>query len=243
MRLQDNSTGFIFIPLMSSPNNIFVIVPAYNESTTIGPVVQELLSFGYTPVVVDDGSSDNVEAALKGMTVYLLRHPVNLGQGAALQTGILYACSKGASHIITFDADGQHDVNDIKKLIEALTRNDLDIVLGSRFLKGSEHNMPARRKWLLQLARYFNYLFTGLLLSDAHNGLRALTCKAASSLRITENRMAHATQLLGEIKRKRLKYGEVPVTIHYTDYSRKKGQKSWSSFRIIFDILLNKIFK
>jgi len=225
------------------PKKVFVVVPAFNEDRVIRQVVTGVTNLNYTVVVVDDGSDRPVLSQLAGLPVHILRHPVNLGQGAALQTGIEYALSKNADHIISFDADGQHQTADIPKLLAPLVSNETDIALGSRFISGAKHNMPAGRKIVLQIGRWINYLLTGLLLSDAHNGLRAMNRKAASLVQITENRMAHATELLTQIKKNKLRYKEIPVTIVYTEYSQKKGQTAWSSFRIFFDLLLNKIFR
>lgn len=222
---------------------VFVVIPAFNESTTLQIVVQQLLAYGYAPVVVDDGSGKTLQPYVPTDKVFFLRHRVNLGQGAALQTGINFAISKNAAYIVTFDADGQHDASNINLLLETLIEQKADIVLGSRFMTGSIHNMPAKRKRLLQLGRYINYFFSGLLLSDAHNGLRIMTSAAAKKIRLRENRMAHATEILSEIKKHNLKYIEAPATVLYTDYSRQKGQTIWSSFRIFFDILLNKVFR
>ena len=223
--------------------DIFVIIPAYNENAIIKTVINNLLPFQYTVVVIDDGSSESLLPILQNSSVYYIRHKVNLGQGASLQTGIDFAVSKKAAYIITFDADGQHLASDIEKLLQPLINNKADIVSGSRFLEGASHNMSFMRKVLLQLARYINFLFTGLLLTDAHNGLRAMTAAAAQKIRLTENGMAHATEILHQIKKRKLRYKEVPVHIQYTEYSRKKGQTLSSGFRIFFDLLLNKIFK
>lgn len=223
--------------------NVFIIIPAYNENAIIRSVVLQLLPYKYRLVVVDDGSSVSLYGALKKMPVYFLRHPTNLGQGAALQTGIEFALSKQAEYIITFDADGQHDPDDISKLIQTLVTRNLDMVLGSRFMRGSIHNMTIKRKTLLYVARHLNHFFTGLLLTDAHNGLRAMTNTAAQAIQVTENRMAHATEILSQIKKNKLRYAEVPVTVRYTAYSRQKGQTTWDSFRIFFDLLLNKFFR
>ena len=178
-----------------------------------------------------------------GLPVYYIRHLSNLGQGAAIRTGMELALKKKAAYIVTFDADGQHEAGDIEKLLQTLLHEKADIVSGSRFMEGSSHNMATKRKLLLQIARYVNFIFTGLLLTDAHNGLRALTREAAQKIKISENGMAHATELLRQIKKRNLRYCEVPVTIHYTEYSKKKGQTLASSFRIFFDLLLNKLFK
>jgi glycosyltransferase involved in cell wall biosynthesis len=231
---------------MSIPGNnenIYVVIPSYNEQTVIRPVVEGLLSYGYEVIVVDDGSEAPAAKVLAGLPVYSLQHEVNLGQGAAIQTGIEFALSMDANYVITFDADGQHHAENIEELLQPLREDRCDIVLGSRFLEGSVHNMPAKRKLLLQFGRRLNYLFTGLFLTDAHNGLRAMNRKAATAIRITENRMAHATEILSLIRKNRLRYLELPVKVTYSEYSKKKGQALGSSFRIVFDLLLNKLFR
>ena len=244
--MRGNSEGIIFTPFMSNqinPKDVYVVIPAYNENAVIQAVVQQLLTLNYNIVVVDDGSAKSLYPLLNRMTVYYIRHKINLGQGAALQTGMDFALSKQAKYIVTFDADGQHQPKDIDRLLQILTDNKADIVSGSRFLEGASHNMPVKRKFLLQIARYINFAFTGLLLTDAHNGLRAMTKEAAMKILLQENGMAHATEILHQIKKKKLKHKEVPVTVLYSDYSAKKGQTLISSFRIFFDLLLNKIFK
>lgn len=228
--------------LPGNPKEVFVIIPAYNEHEVIQQVLQELLPFQYSIVVVDDGSSADLQELLAGLPVFVLRHRVNLGQGAALQTGIEFALSKKAAYIVSFDADGQHRPEEIEQLLAPIRAGGTDITMGSRFLSKSS-NIPRGRRILLKTARFINYLFTGLLLTDAHNGLRAMNSSAASKIRIRQAGMAHATEIIAEIRKKHLRYQEIPVTIHYTDYSRKKGQTVWGSFRIFFDILLNKIFK
>ena len=242
----ENLQDFIFTQPMLlhiNPKDVFVVIPAYNENTIIRSVIQELLPCHYNIIVVDDGSVKTIFPLLYKMPVYFIRHKVNLGQGASLQTGIEFALTKQAKYIVTFDADGQHQVSDIEKILKVLVSEKVDIVSGSRFMDGSSHNMSFMRKALLQIARYINFLFTGLLLTDAHNGLRAITAEAANKIKITENGMAHASEILYQIKKRKLRYREVPVTIHYTAYSRQKGQTLASSFRIFFDLLLNKIFK
>lgn len=238
-------TATHFIQFMSprvNPSSIFVIIPAYNEGAVIRSVVDKLVAYHYSIVIVDDGSARSLYPFVEEAPVYFLRHPVNLGQGAALQTGIEFALSEGAEYIVTFDGDGQHEASDISKFIDVLETDKADIVLGSRFMSAAAHNMTRRRRTTLQIARYINYLFTGLLLSDAHNGLRALNRKAAETIRIHENRMAHATEILAQVKHQRLRYTELPVQVYYTAYSRGKGQTVWSSFRILFDLLLAKLF-
>ena len=221
---------------------IFVVVPAFNEQTVIRDVVSEIVAIGYTVVVVDDGSKTSPAPYLKDLPCYFLLHEINLGQGAALQTGIEFAREHNARYIITFDGDGQHNANDIEKLLTPLQTNEADFTLGSRFLKGAAQNMTGARKQTLQIAKLINYIFTGMRLTDAYNGMRALNPKAAALVKISENGMAHATELLTFIKKNKLRFQEVPVNIRYTEYSKNKGLTVWNGFRIFFDILLNKIF-
>jgi glycosyltransferase involved in cell wall biosynthesis len=223
--------------------DIFVIIPAYNEEAAIEQVVRDLLPMGYSLVVVDDASTDSTGRVAKGLPVHYLRHRINFGQGAALQTGITYALRMGARLLVTFDADGQHSPEDIPAMINYLETARLDVVFGSRFLSLKPSALPAARKFLLRLARYLNFLVTGILLSDAHNGLRVFSRKAGSKIDILESRMAHATELLITVKRNKFDYGEAPVHIRYTDYSKSKGQKNSHSFKVLQDIILYKIFK
>jgi glycosyltransferase involved in cell wall biosynthesis len=224
-------------------STVFVIIPAYNENVVLRTVIEELIALHMNIIVVDDGSAEHLYSLLNQLPVYVLRHRINLGQGAAIQTGIEFALSKKADIIVTFDADGQHTAGDIEKMVNKISEGSADIVFGSRFMKGAKHNMPASRRFLLQMARYLNYFFTGILLTDAHNGLRAMNRKTASLLKLKENRMAHATELVLKVKKNKLWYTEMPVSIQYTQYSLAKGQSAKNSFRILLDLLLNKLFK
>lgn len=221
---------------------IFVIIPAYNENEVLRMTIEEFSTFNYTIIVVDDGSYISQASFLTGLPVTILRHKINLGQGASLQTGNEYALKQGADFIVHFDADGQHSVHDIQDLLAPLFTNKFDIALGSRFLSTS-NKIPLGKKILLKSARYINFLFSGILLSDAHNGLRAMTAAAISKIRIKENRMAHASEILLAITKNKLRYLEIPVTVKYTAYSKEKGQSAFNSIRIFFDLLLHKLFE
>lgn len=222
---------------------IFVVIPAYNEHEVLDEVVQKVRASGnYQVVVVDDGSEPRINPIKLSKECHLLRHTLNLGQGAALQTGIRYALNQGANLIVTFDADGQHDAADIAKLVLPIQSGECDIVLGSRFLGRATH-IPLPRHLLIQAARVVHFVLTGLWMTDAHNGMRALSGSAATKIQITENRMAHATEILLEIRKHRLSWREVPVSVVYTPYSMQKGQSSSNAIRVLFDIILYKLFK
>jgi polyprenyl-phospho-N-acetylgalactosaminyl synthase len=228
---------------LGNARSIFVIVPAFNEATVIRETVQQLLQKGYSVIVVDDGSTDNTEEVLRSMPIQYIRHGANLGQGAALQTGLEYAINTGATYVVTFDADGQHDVADIDTMLTLLEKNKAGIVFGSRFLEGSKTNMRMSRRLVLRIARFVNYLASGILLTDANNGLRVMTSETARLISITENRSSHSAQIQNLVKRNRIRYVECPVHISYSAYSKQKGVRNISSIRILYDLILYKIFR
>jgi glycosyltransferase involved in cell wall biosynthesis len=211
-----------------------IVIPARNESATISRTVTELRQDGWPVIVVDDGSEDDTAELARAAGATVLHHAINLGQGAALQTGISYACTLDARAIVTFDADGQHDPNDVPSLIDALA-SGADVALGSRFLGHTEGATPARRLFL-RFAVFVSNRISGTKLTDSHCGLRAFTAAAARDLHITQNGMAHASEILSHIRRRGLKVKEVPATIRYTEYSRRKGQSAVQAFRILFDL-------
>jgi glycosyltransferase involved in cell wall biosynthesis len=227
---------------MAGPAQLWVIVPAFNEGPAIAGVVGALRERDYEVVVIDDGSADDtsIAAARAGATV--LRHPFNLGQGAALQTGIMFALARGATEIVTFDADGQHDPDDIATLRTVREHSGCDVVLGSRFL-GSAPGMPASRRILLRFAATWTRLVHGLDLTDAHNGLRLLSRHAAERLRITHNRMAHASEIVAQIGTLGLRWAEAPVHVSYTAYSLRKGQRNGDALHIAIDLLAGRLFR
>ncbi|MEM7367585.1 MAG: glycosyltransferase family 2 protein [Bacteroidota bacterium] len=222
--------------------SVFILVPAYNEEQVIRQTLQSLLPLGHQIVVIDDGSTDDTRQQLHDLPIHLLTHMVNLGQGAALQTGMHYALSAGAEIVVHFDSDGQHQASDIAALIQPILDKEADLVLGSRFLSDQPSGIPLSRKILLKSAIVLNGLLTGLWLSDAHNGLRAMNRKALTHIHIRENRMAHATEILSEIKKHGLRFKEVPVFIQYSAYAKAKGQSGWNAFNILSDLILHKLF-
>ena len=213
-------------------------MPLYNEGTVVREVILEARKTFQNIVCVDDGSSDNsVEEALAGGAV-VVSHPINLGQGAALQTGIDFALLQpGAEYFVTFDSDGQHRTEDAAMMVERLRNEPLDIIVGSRFLD-DRTNASRLKKAVLRLAVLFERMTTGVKLTDAHNGLRALNRHAATAIRIRQNRMAHASEIVGLIGAKKLRYDEQAVQIIYTDYSRAKGQSLWNSVNILSELFI-----
>ena len=221
---------------------VWVVIAAFNEAGVIGRVIADVRRRGYSVVVVDDGSADATASVAGQAGAVVIRHPVNLGQGAALQTGIEFALAEGADFVVTFDADGQHRTDDIGGLLKALTAADADFALGSRFL-GASIDLPPVRRALLKAATLFTRLTTGLCVTDTHNGLRAMTRRGANRIALRQNRMAHASELLEQIARSGLRYVEVPVTIEYSAYSLAKGQKLSDSLSILVDLSAQRLHR
>lgn len=222
----------------------YIIIPAYNETEVIAETVKPLLAKGYEVVIVNDGSPTDVLGFVRDLPVHYLQHNINLGQGAALQTGAEYAKKFQPRYMVHFDADGQHNEEDISRFIQILETGKVDIVLGSRFLTTDTQKLvPWRRQVLLKTARLLNWVFTGLLLTDAHNGFRVFRGDAIDRLALTENRMAHATEVLRLIKKNRLRYKEAPTQIRYTAYSMGKGQRAGNSLNILIDIFYHRFIK
>ena len=227
-------------PYPALPAELWVVIAAYNEGRRIGTVLDSLSPVARNIVVVDDGSKDDTGSTVLERPVWLLTHPANLGQGAALQTGIAFALGRGASHIVTFDADGQHGIDDIPRLVEALDQNGADFALGSRFL-GHAEGIPLSRRIVLRLGILFTRLLSGVALTDTHNGFRAMTRRGAQRIQITLNRMEHASEIIEQVARSGLKFVEVPVTIRYSAESLTKGQKTSAAVGLGLKLLLDKV--
>jgi glycosyltransferase involved in cell wall biosynthesis len=222
--------------------DVFVVIPAYNEGTVLTQTVDELLPYGFQLVIVDDGSAVPATAHLRERPVHYLRHATNLGQGAALQTGMEYALSRGAKAVVHFDADGQHSPLTIRNLLDPIRRGECDVALGSRFIDPKDRDrVPRMKQIVLKAGVCVSWLFAGLWLTDTHNGLRALSAEATRQIKLTENGYAHATEILELIRKAGLRIKEVPTKIRYTEHSLAKGQSIWNSFNILFDLLLRKL--
>ncbi len=219
----------------------FIVIAAYNEGKSIANVIKSLKKEGYSNiVVVDDGSKDNTYEVCKKENVIALQHSINRGQGAALKTGIDYALQNGAEIIVTFDADGQHRADEIKRLTAPIEKGEAEVTLGSRFLD-KKTQVPFFKKLTLKAGIIFTRIFSGIKLTDTHNGFRAFSRKAAEKIQITQDRMEHASEIIDEIARKHIKFREVPVTIVYSEYSMAKGQSIFNSLKIASKFLLHKL--
>ena len=220
--------------------DVWIVVPAYNEAAVIGEVIADLRSVFDHVVCVDDGSQDDTGAVALRAGAHLVRHPVNLGQGAAIQTGIEYARSQpGAEVFVTFDADGQHRVKDVMRMIDKLTAEDVDIVVGTRFADQGVHSeVPVLKRIVLRTAVWLSPRSRRLNLSDAHNGLRVFNRTVAGGLDIAISGMGHASEIIALVDENNWRVTEEPVEILYTDYSKSKGQPLVNGVNIVFDVFL-----
>jgi glycosyltransferase involved in cell wall biosynthesis len=214
------------------------IVPIYNEATVIEDCLADLRTIFPNILVIDDGSTDDSASKAKKSGAQVIRHTLNVGQGLAISTGFKWVQGQNKfKNIVTFDGDGQHIAHDALRLVEELENNSLDIVFGSRFLGYEKSNTPPTKRLILKIVARITNVLTGVKLSDAHNGLRALTVEASNAVDLTQMGMAHASQIISLTRRTNLKYHEIPVNVLYTSYSRKKGQSILNCVNIVADLV------
>jgi len=216
--------------------DVWIIVPAFREASVIGEVVADIRSTFEHVVCVDDGSRDDTAAIALAAGAHVVKHPVNLGQGAAIQTGVEYARAQpGAQFFATFDADGQHRVKDVAAMVDRLRTGDVDIVVGTRFAGQAPTQVPPVKRVVLRAAALLSPSIRKLGLTDAHNGLRVFNKTVADGLNITMNGMSHASEIITLIIENKWRVAEEPVEILYTDYSLSKGQPLLNGVNILFD--------
>lgn len=222
---------------MSNQDDAWLVIPVYNEGSVIREVVDQALAVFPNIVCVDDGSRDDTAVQIGRTGAHLVRHPVNLGQGAAIQTGVEYARAQpGAEYFVTFDADGQHRTDDAARMVDRLRREPVDLVIGSRFLaEESRKRVPLVKRVLLPVIAAVSPEGRRLKLTDAHNGLRAFNRVVADQLDILQNGMGHASEFIKLAVAYRWRVVEEPVVILYTDYSKAKGQSLLNGVNILID--------
>ena len=220
--------------------HVVIVIPAYNEERTILGVIRGLKQHGFERlIVVDDGSTDRTSELVCQEGVILLRHVLNRGLGGALGTGISAALRLGAERIVTFDADGQHDPDDIPRMLEPIEKGEADVVIGSRML--DPIGMPYSRRlanWIANVATLF--LFRGWT-TDSQSGLRAFSGQAATRMRIMTSGMEVSSEIIAETVKNSLKCKEVRIKAIYTDYSLSKGQNFKLGVQTLIKLILAKV--
>jgi glycosyltransferase involved in cell wall biosynthesis len=216
---------------------ISCVIPAYNEANNIKKVLDKVIPLVDEVIVIDDCSQDNTSEIVKTTKAISLRHPINRGQGAALQTGDEYALNNGADIIVHFDADDQFKAEEIKNIIEPIINNQADAVFGSRFLGSA--NFPFTKKFIIMpLARFINRLF-GIKMTDPQSGFRALNKETLAQIKIENRGMAHCSEILYKTFQTKARIIEVPITVTYHEF----GQSFGGGFKIIKDMLIHNFIK
>ena len=237
MQKQEDAAGAAVVR-----DDVAFIITVYKEAEVVRGVVEKVLEQYRHVVCVNDCSPDDSAAEIEATGAYLVNHPINMGQGAALQTGIEFArLIPGVNYFVTYDADGQHQLTDVRRMLETIEEKGTDFVLGSRFLGQEAVDMPRLKRAVLKLAIAFSNTISGLKLTDTHNGLRVFNRNVAEHIQITLPDMAHASEILDIMVTNKYTYTEIPVTIVYTDYSRSKGQSVVNAVNIAFDTILRKV--
>ena len=223
--------------------DVWVVIPCYNEAPVVRGVIESVRRHFPNVVAVDDGSRDGSAAHIRAAGARLVQHPVNMGAGAAYQTGVEFALRDPAAQLfITFDADGQHQAEDAVAMVAHLRSADVEVLIGSRFL-GSVDGLSFSRRALLKAAVIFERATSGVALTDAHQGLRVFRRSFAQVLDLKSHDMSWASEFLTRMVEHSTTYEEFPVHVEYTDYSRSKGQRSINSVNIGVDVLINKLLR
>lgn len=213
--------------------DICIVIPAKDESSKIGLVVEKVRSEGFENIVViNDGSNDDTEQVAIAHGATVINHLVNLGPGAATQTGMDYAIQQGAKVVVTIDGDNQHYPCDIWKLIEAMKTEKVQVVIGSRFLT-KNRKIPVHRLLFNKIGNWVTALFTGLLVTDSQSGLKAMHIDFVKKANLKLNGFEFCTEIINLIRRHEASYVEVPIKVKYTQESMAKGQNFSNGVRMV----------
>lgn len=222
---------------MKNLDNVYLIIPLFNESKVLDKVIDEVQGAFKNIIVVDDGSTDNSHDLLLKKDIILIKHPINLGVGAAITTGFEHVKKiENAFAVITFDADGQHSIDDAKEFAKTILDCEEEIIFGSRFL-GNEKNIPFIKRCVLKTATFITNIITGTKLSDTHNGLKAIKKSCIQKLDLDINGYAYESQFIYQVSKRRISYRELSTNTIYTAYSMSKGQSLRNGFIIIEDLI------
>lgn len=218
-------------------DNIYIVLPAKDEGSRIGKVIDSILGFGYRNIVlVDDSSTDNtIEVGESYPSVVILKHVINLGSGAATKTGLDYAVQKGAKYIATIDADGQHAAEDLDFLLREIQKEEYDLIVGSRFLQ--ENSIPKSRIFFNKVGNLISLMLTGKYVTDSQSGLKVLTGDLAKKISIEYNGFEFCMEIIKNAKRNKARIKELPIGVMYDKETTEKGQNLMSGLNMIKRIL------
>lgn len=215
----------------------YIIIPAKDESPRIGQVLHSLRDLGYQNiVVVNDGSVDNTAEVAESFGAHVISHPINIGPGAATQTGISYALEQGAEYLVTIDGDTQHYPSDIEQMLDTIIEQNVEVVIGSRFI--NENQIPLTRIFYNKIANIVTYMATGIMLSDSQSGFKAFTASFCRKSKLHHNGFEFCVEIIRNMSDFKVKFTEVPIKVKYTEETLQKGQNLWIGVQ-----MLGRIFK
>ena len=221
--------------------DVFLVVPAFNEEKTVSQIIEGIADKGYNVILVNDGSRDKtLDLAIESKRkypnqIFVVSHVINRGLGAALKTGMVVALNKGAKYIVTFDADGQHEIEDIPKVCKPLQDEEADVVIGARPFE----DMPISKSFANIIMNALTLLFYGRNVKDSQSGLRAFTAHAADAINIVSSGYGVSSEFIKEISDKNLRLAEVTITTIYTPETQNKGTDAIVGFRILTKMVLD----
>ncbi len=222
-----------------------IVIPAYNEGRVVRHVVETLPKHlpgvsTIIPIVVDDNSSDDTCAQAELAGALCIHHEANLGAGGATVTGLEAAKELKVDIVVTMDADGQHDPIDMERIIRPIVAGEADVVLGSRLLSLSKE-MPLHKRFGNYVLNGVTYLFSQTWVTDSQSGYKAFSARALQAIELRTRGYEFCSEIIGEIKRKKLSFKEVPIATIYTDYSKSKGQLTLNALNIVLGLLLRNV--
>ncbi len=227
------------------PLNVCVIIPAFNEASVIGSVIENIvkefqsLPYHVRLVVINDASKDNTDAVARRHGAIVISHILNCGAGGATATGLSYAQHNYFDIAVTMDADGQHSAEDVVKGIYEIIKRKSDLLIGSRLIdtEGMSKVKIIGNKGL----SFITYILFGISSTDSQSGLRVYSRKALESLRWKTSGYEFCSEMLWRAKQLGLKIDEYPIKAIYTEYSKSKGQNNWNSINIVKSLVKQRI--
>ena len=221
--------------------DVYLVVPAFNEEKTVSQIIEGIAERGYNVILVNDGSRDKtlklaIESKRKYPNqIFVVSHVINRGLGAALKTGMVVALNKGAEYIVTFDADGQHEIADIPKVCKPLQDGEADVVIGARPFE----DMPISKSFANYIMNALTLIFYGRNVKDSQSGLRAFTAHGADVINIVSRGYGVSSEFIKEISDKKLRLAEVTITTIYTPETQNKGTDAIVGLKILTKMVID----
>lgn len=241
---QESNDNQVEIESFEDTTGVFLVIPAFNEEKTVGEILEKIAKLNYKIVLVDDGSEDNTyKIARKSKdkypdNIFIYRHIINRGLGAALKTGMNGALEHGAKFVVTFDADGQHAIADIAKVCKPLVNKEAEVVIGARPFE----DMPRSKNFANTLMNFLTLIFYKTNVKDSQSGLRAFNADVIPKLNIISQGYGVSSEFIREIRINHLKLAEVTITTIYTPETQAKGTNALVGVKILLKMLVD-LFK